>query len=782
MNVCVSRISLATAWPLLFIMLLGAVAPAAAQETGVIEGTVVDAATGDALPGANVELRSTDRGQAVDVDGQFRFEGLSEGTYRVRASFVGFTTSTEEVAVWAGETTELSLALRESSLDLPDLVVTDSRRARAAAEVYRPTSVVTGPELQRRLSSNVPETLNRVPGFSAQYNGPGATRPSIRGMSGDRVLMLEDGQRTGDLYQTASDHGVMVEPLTAERMEVIRGPAGLLYSAQALGGVVNVIRNDIPRELPSQITGTFSTQFESMNDGRAAGLMLTGPVGPLAVRAELSGRGAGNTQTPEGELPSTGLNSYNASLGASYVPSWGLIGASYRFYDNVYGVPGEFNGELIPGGHAGGVDIEATRHVGRFRAAYQEPLWLFDEIEFDANLTRYIHDEIELRRDNQPDFFGARFDQTSGEANLIARHQHDVQETRLEGAMGFTVAGRSLEASGTSPGTRSGDEWSLAAFIYEEFDFSPFRVQTALRYDHRDLTPATTNDINVRTDEGERIIKPVSARTFGGFSGSLAALYDLAPRWTAGISIARSFRNPAIEEMYSDGPHLADFSFDIGSPDLDAERGLGFDLFLRSRSNWLDLEVAGFYNRVDDYIFYNPTGLTVLVDRRGDFGRRTPVFEAVGEDAEFLGFEGRAQAEVLPNIVVDATASYVRATLREDGNPLPSIPPLNGALEVRYEGSQFFGMVGIDGAAAQNRVPRPIQQGDDTIRPEQPTDAYGLLSAEVGTRMNVRGTFHRLSVKASNLTNATWRDHQSRIKDVAPQPQRNISLTYRIEF
>ena len=754
----------------------------AAQNTGEVTGQVVEATSGEPLPGANVALRGTDRGQATDTEGRFSFAGLSPGTYTIRASFVSFASESREVSVVAGETTEVTLALSPTSLDLPDVVVTDSRRARAAAEVYRPTSVVTGPELQRRLASNVPETLNRVPGFSAQYNGPGATRPSIRGMSGDRVLMLEDGQRTGDLYQTASDHGVMVEPLTAERMEVIRGPAGLLYSAQALGGVVNVIRNDIPREQPSQITGTFSTQFESMNDGRAGGLMLTGPVGPLAVRAELSGRGAGNTQTPEGELPSTGINSYNASLGASYLPSWGLIGASYRFYDNVYGVPGEFNGQLIPGGHSGGVDIEAIRHVGRFRAAYQEPWWVFDEIEFDANLTRYIHDEIELRRDNQPDFFGARFDQTSAEANVIARHQHDVQDTRLEGAMGFTVAGRSLDASGISPGTRSGDEWSLAAFIYEEFDFSPFRVQAGLRYDYRDLTPETTNDINVRTDEGERIVKPVSARRFGGFSGSIAALYDLAPGWTAGASMARSFRNPAIEEMYSDGPHLADFSFDIGSPDLDAERGLGFDLFLRSRSNWLDLEVAGFYNRVDDFIFYNPTGLTVLVDRRGDFGRRTPVFEAVGKDVDFIGAEGRAQAEILPNIVVDATASFVRATRRDDGNPLPTIPPLNGALEVRYEGSQLFGMIGFDGAAAQNRVPRPIQQGDETIRPEQPTDAYGLLSAEVGTRIDVRGTFHRLSLKASNLTNATWRDHQSRIKDVAPQPGRNISLTYRIEF
>lgn len=764
---------------LLVLLAPGAVA---AQETGEVAGQVVDAASGEPLPGAHVALRDTDLGQATDTDGRFMFERLSPGTYTLRASFVSFAPRAWQVRVEAGETTTVTLALSATSLDLPDVVVTDSRRARAATEVYRPTSVVTGPELQRRLSSSVPATLNRVPGFSAQYNGPGATRPSIRGMGGDRVLMLEDGQRTGDLYQTTADHGVMVEPLTAERMEVIRGPAGLLYSAQALGGVVNVIRNDIPRESPAQLTGTFSSQLESMNDGRAVGLTVTGPAGPLTIRAEGSGRGAGNTQTPTGELPSTSLSSYNASLGASYLPSWGLLGASYRFHDQVYGVPGEFNGELIQGGHPGGVDIEATRHVGRFRAAYERPLWLFSTIELDANLTRYIHEEIELRREGQDDLLGTRFRQTSGEANLVARHQHDIHDLRTEGVVGFSYTGRSLGAGGLSPGTRSGDTWNLAAYGYEDLNLSPLRIQVGARVDVQRRTPRSRDDIRVRSSEGERITKRVTARSFAGFSGSIAALYDVAPAWTLGARMARSYRAPGLEELYSDGPHLADFSFDIGDPALAPETGLGMDLFVRADHGRVRSELTGFFNRVDGYIFTRNTGLTVLIDRTGDFGRVTPVFENTGRDADFWGAEGSTQVEVLPALVFDATASYVRASQRVSDNPLPRIPPLHGSAEIRYLGRRFFGSAGMDGAAAQRRVPDPVIVDGNERRPEQPTDAYATLYAELGLRLTARGTFHRLSLRGRNLTDATWRNHTSRIKDVAPQPGRNVVLTYRVEF
>lgn len=760
----------------------GATDSTGVDETGVIAGRVVEGPTGMPLPGATVRIRELDIGRATRDDGSFRFTDLRPQRYTLSVSFIGYAPQERTVRVTAGDTVSVVIDLMPSRLDLPDVVVTGTTRERGADDAYRPTAVVAGEELQRHLESSVPATLERVPGVAAQYNGPGATTLSIRGMGGDRVLMLEDGQRTGDLYASASDHGVMLESITAERMEVVRGPAGLLYGSNALGGVVNVIRGDVPRSRPDALTGTATFQAESVNDGAAAGGVVEAPLGPFAVRGEVSARGAGDTETPEGPLPSTGMEAFNGSLGASWVPGWGFVGAAYRGYVNTYGVPGEFNGDLILGGHPGGVDIETERHVARFRAAYQHRLFdFFDTVELDAHLTRYLHDEIEGQDAEGHTIFGARFDQTSGGVNLTAHHTHDGPDLRLEGAIGVSTQGRALRTSGASPGSRSADEQTISAFGYEEFGFGTLRLQVGARYDFRGVAPLNTAPIRVRTT-GRRIEKPVSSRTFGAFSGSLATLYDVADAWTLGASVARSFRNPSIEELYSDGPHLADFSFDIGSPDLDSEYGLGFDVFVRANRPQLSLELAGYVNRVDNYIYYRPTGETVLVDREGDLGRVTPVYEARGDDANFVGGEGRVQWEAHDGLVLDATASYTRATRRTADDPLPAIPPLNGTLDVRYSWGDFFGSLGVKAAAAQHRVPEPVERGGERVRPEQPTDGYGLLHASLGWRYMSRHLLHTLTLTGNNLTDAVWRDHLSRIKDVAPQPGRNVRLTYRVQF
>ncbi len=755
-------------------------------QTGELEVRVTDGDSGEPLGAVDIRLRGQNRGGITDAAGVLVLANIPVRSYTVSIERLGYLPAEEDVEIREGERTELMVALTRSPIHIGGLVVTGTGRERGMGEVYRPTTVMSGTELQRSLSSSVPATLQAVPGFSVQYNGPAAASPSIRGMSGDRVLMLEDGQRTGDLYSTGADHGVMVEPMSAQRMEVVRGPAGLMYGSNALGGVVNVVRNDVPRSLPSSFGGTLSTQFESVNDGASGGAVVTGPLGPLAYRLEATARQAGDVQTPAGPLEQTDLTVYNLAAGASWVPDWGFVGAAGRYYDNTYGVPGEFDGELIPGGHPGGVDIEARRTTGRFRAAYLRPVFgFFDSVELDGSVTNYLHDEIEGIVGGE-EVIGARFDQTSVDANLIARHDHDLHDhlgaiTRAEGAVGLTFLSRDLWAGGSSPGTRSADEWSIAAFGYEEFGLDPFRVQVGARYDHRSITPASTDSIRVRTQQ-RRITKPVTSRSFGAFSGSLSGLWDFSPDWTLGLSLARSFRNPAIEELYSDGPHLADFSFDIGSPDLDSEVGTGLDLFLRGTRADLSVELAAYYNRVDGYIYYTQTGETVRVIRDGVPPRITPVFEARGDDADFKGVEGRIQWELVPNLVLDGTASYTRAQRRADSDPLPFIPPFSGRIEARYEGDPFFGSLGMEFAADQNRVPRPIQIGEISENPQEPTDGYGLLNAGLGWRTTRGGLTHTVTLQAKNLTDREHKDHLSRMKEVAPQPGQNFQLTYRIHF
>jgi iron complex outermembrane recepter protein len=269
---------------------------------------------------------------------------------------------------------------------------------------------------------------------------------------------------------------------------------------------------------------------------------------------------------------------------------------------------------------------------------------------------------------------------------------------------------------------------------------------------------------------------PVRERTFGSFSGSLAALVDITPEWTTGINVARAFRRPAIEELFSDGPHLADFSYDIGNPALDPEVGLGVDVFVRGSMPRLAVEGSIFANRLSNFIYYQATG---ELDPRF---RRYPVFEARGDDALFVGAEGRAQWEAARNLVVDATVSGVRATRTATNDPLPDIPPVTASARVRYETQGWFAMAGWDAAAAQNRVPRGIALGGETVHPQQPTAGSGLLNAGFGLRWTAGDRLHSVTLRVDNVLDTEWRDHLSRIKDVAPQPGRNVQLLYRFSF
>ncbi len=745
--------------------------PDSAEVRGGIVGVLRDAETGSPVAAAEVRLLEMRRRELSRADGRFHFLDIRPGRYTLSVERIGYAPAERTVVVAAGETVEVSVELRPTALELTGVVATGARRERGSGDVYQPTSVVSDAELRRRLATTLAATIAHEPGIHQQYNGPAASQPVIRGMGGDRVVVLEDGHRTGDLYATASDHAVTVDPLTVERIEILRGPAALLYGSSALGGVINVIRQDVPRSLPAGPGGTASTQLESVNRGGTVGLSGWLPLGRLALRAEASGRQAGDTHTPLGVLESTAIRGHNVATGASMVTSWGFVGTSVREQRLDYGVPGEFGGRLIPGAHPGGVDIEATRRTARLEAGHLTGLGVFRGVELSASLTHYLHDEIEGRGLDDHPYLGARFDQLSGGVELSLRHEHDDHAFLRGGAMGVEYRGKDLRAHGSSPGTRSATEGGVGLFIYEELQVRPVRLKAGLRYDHAWVDPHHHDPILV----GDRAV-PVRSRTFGSVSGSVSALLDLTPSWSVGVSVARAFRRPAIEELFSDGPHLADFSYDIGNPELEPELGLGGDLFVRASYPGLELEASVFANSLSGYIHYQATG-----EKDPRFGRY-PVFEARGDDALFMGVEARAQWEAARNLVLDAALGGVRATRTASGDPLPDIPPLNLTTRVRYDAERWFGSLGLTGMAAQNRVPRPFPSPVDgeLVEPQRPTPAAALLDAGLGFRWSQGDRLHTVTLRVDNLLDTEWRDHLSRIKEVAPQPGRNIQLLYRL--
>lgn len=755
--------------------LLLALPPAAAQQpagsvrSAALRGMVVDAATQEPLSAAYVRVREIGRNELSHGDGSFHFGRLAPGTYTVVAERLGYAPSEQTVRLSAGDTLDVRLALAPSAIAVAGIVVTGTGRERGAQEVYRPTTVLSDAELRRQLGTTVAATLAQTPGISQRYNGPAAAQPVIRGLSGDRVLLLEDGQRTGDIASMSADHAVTIEPLTANRIEVVRGPAGLLYGSNALGGVINVIREEVPRTLPERISGMLSAQGESVNRGATAGATAVVPLRGFALRGELSGRAAGDTRTPLGPLPSTDLQGFNGGFGASRIFHDGFAGAALRHYAMRYGVPGEFQGDTIPGAHAGGVTIELQRTAVRVEGGTHSPVGPFHSIAVDANYVRFRQDEIEAGG-----IIGSQFGQLIGTGNVIARHSHQAGGFRIEGAIGTSVFGKDLNTAGAFSGSRPARQFAAAAYIYEELDLSPFRVEVGARYDWSRINPLTDDPILI----GSTPI-PVGSRDFGAFSGSVAGLLDAGSGWTMGVSLARAFRTPSIEDLFSEGPHLADFSYDVGNPALEPEFGLGTDLFVRLALPQFSGEASVFRNRIDNYIHYAPTG---ELDPRL---RRFPLYQARQADAQLYGAEGRLQWEVIRSLVVDGTASYVRGTRLDDDEPLPAMPPLNGGVRVRYDGPRFFASVGWEGAAAQNRVVPPLPPvlpGGEPVVRERPTPGYGLVNLGGGVRWASWDRLHTLTLQVANATDRVWYDHLSRTRAVAPQPGRNIQLLYRLTF
>lgn len=730
-------------------------APAGAREAvrqdGAIFGRILTEGTDEPVSAASVRLLELGRAELSHRDGTFHFGGLPAGTFTVAVQRLGFAPAQQTLTVGANDTAQVVVRISPSAINIPGVVVTGTGRARSASEAYRPTTVLDEAELRRQLSSSLAATLANQAGISQRYNGPAASQPVIRGLSGDRVLVLEDGERTGDLASSSADHAVAIEPLTAERIEVLRGPAGLLYGSNALGGVINVVREEVPRTIPEELSGTVSAQLESVNRGATAGGDLSGALGSFVWRGELSGRVAGDTHTPIGVLAGTDLAGYNTAAGVSYIRSRGFAGAAVRDYALEYGIPGSFQGELIPGGHEGGVVIDMRRTSVTAQAGLLSGVRPFSAVEWDGRYTRYEHQEIEPSGG-----VGTTFGQLTASSRLAAPHRHEAGGVLTEGQIGVSSLWQDLRSTGSS-GTVPARSLSLAAFIFEELSVGRFRLQVGGRYDWTRIDPE---------EAGPSQIGEVRRREFGALSGSAAALFLAVDGITLGASASRAFRTPSVTELFSNGPHLADYSFNVGNPDLEAEYGFGIDVFSRFAFDRLNGEVAFYRNWIQDYIYYAPTG------RKDPRLGRFPLYQASADDAVLQGAEGRVQWEAVPRLVLDATASYVHATQEGSDRPLPAIPPLHASAGARYDLQRFFVSAGWQGAARQDRV------GEF----ENPTPGYSLWRAGGGMRWSAFGDLHTLTAQLSNLTNEVWRDHLSRVKEVAPQPGRNLEILYRVSF
>jgi iron complex outermembrane receptor protein len=725
-------------------------AAAALGQTGSIAGRVVSA-EGNPTPDARVELLELRRQSPVDADGRFRFDAVPLGSYLLQATSPRFGEAVSRVVVAAGAEQPVTLTL-ERAVHREQVVVSASAEARRPEEVVQPVEVLSDQELQEQTSMTIGDTLSSQPGISATTFGPGASRPVIRGLGGDRIRMLENGIGVGDASSTSPDHAVSTEVLGADRIEVIRGPATLLYGSSAIGGVVNVIDDRIPDRIPTEpVTGMLELRGATNADERGGAASVTGGLGPMAWHVGGTKRKTDDYEIPgfarvdpepgdeKGVVKNTFVDSDSLTGGLSFVGDAGFLGASYSGFNSDYGNPAEEE-----------VHIEMKQRRLDARGEITQPFAFLRGLKARFGSTDYEHTEFEGAE------VGTVFKNESWEARLEAPQR---AIGAWEGAFGVQFGSRDFEAIGEEAFVPKTATDSFAVFAVEEFALTnAFRMQVGGRYENQDVSADFTDFPRP---------SPINDRSFNGLSGSLGFVWTVAPNTALALSVSRSIKLPNAEELFANGPHIATNAFEIGDPTLDKEKSWGGDLSFRQTAGRVTGSITIFANRFDGYIFEQLTD---------DVEDDLQVIRFTQRDAEFTGGELHTDIELLQahphHLSLELTADYVRAKLRDTGEPLPRIPPFRVGGAIRYQGEKLWGLVGVRRIAKQER----------TSEFETETDGFTLLEAAVGYRFFFGGVVNDIILRGTNLTDEEARNHVSFLKDVAPLPGRDVSLSYRLSF
>jgi iron complex outermembrane recepter protein len=737
-----------------FVVALVMTSQAAAQDGVPLKGRLLNSLNATPLGGATVQIDELRRQTMSAADGTFTFESVPPGTYHLSVLAQGFSTRRTEVHA-AANAPAIELQV---DFDLHfEEVVSVSGDARSQFETFQPTSVLSGQELSKQLEMSLGATLENQPGVAARSFGPAPARPVIRGLDGDRVLILQDGQRLGDLSSQSGDHGVSINPAAAQKIEVVRGPATLLYGANAIGGLVNVITDEIPTKPMMGVSGNLTFDLGSAaSEGGAAGDVHVGN-GTLALHLGGGGRRSGDVDTPEGDVVNSQSRNGFGNVGLSWTGTKSYFGGSYGYDDTKYGIP------VIEEGQ---VQLTPRRHAFSLRGGGQGLEGAFDSYRATLAIRRYKHDELE------GDQVGTAFTNNTEEIEVMGSHR---ALGRLKGSLGGWVLNRAFDATGAEALSPAVDQQGFATFLYEELTWPHVTFQFGGRVDHTNYEP-----------NGE------PSRSFTTGSGSLGLLVRPAAaddRLTIAFSAARAARSPALEELFYFGPHPGNFAFEVGNPDLNPEHALGFDVSLRWRTRHVTGEVTYFRNDVNDYLFRAPLTEEEFAARLGEFAARFPsrdiegpaggedeqafpIVEYIAADSVLQGIEAHSDVQVTPQIAIELGLDYVEGTLKVEDEPLPRIPPLRFRGGLRYQRNAFQAGGDVSIVAAQDRL----------FPTETKTDGYQLGRLYVSYSFGQGAVAHTLTARLENVTNELYRNHLSLIKDLVPEMGRNFRLLYNVKF
>jgi iron complex outermembrane recepter protein len=640
-------------------------------------------------------------------------------------------------------------------------------------DILAGTSAIAGAELAVQARGQIGDTLTQLPGVSATSFTPGASRPVLRGFQGGRVAVLTDGIGNIDASNTSADHAVTIESLTAERIEVLRGPAVLLFGGQAVGGAVNVIDKRIPRSVPDEavhVDGLFGYasanreysgsgsadvpvgekfvvhvdgSYRKGEDLRTGGFIVAPELRTQTLTLANTAQSSGDLDSAaelrsianaRGRIPGTFVKTWTAGVGAAFIDEGGNLGVSYNIFDSVYGIPGR------PGGESG-VSIDLKQYRFDLRGAVELGDGFLDTLKIRTGYANYRHQEI-------------------ADGALETLFLSKAIETRVElvqnakgswnGASGIQYLTRNFKAIGEEAFVPPTITDQLGIFTLQEIAFGPLSVEGSLRFDHSKLA---ANTLGI-------------ARSFNNISAALGLSYT-SGELKIGANISRTGRAPTVEELYSNGPHIATQAFEIGDVNLRSERSWNGEVYVRYDGTPVEFSATVYTNRFDDFIYENQTGAV-------EDG--LPVFQIEQRDARIWGAEIEASARLGTvsgfDIETNLVADFTRAKLVNGGGNLPRIPAL-----------RILGGLGLKGSNIDLRGEAEwTDRQSRTGALETQTAGYTLVNASATWRPWGKARNISLIASANNIFDVTARRAASFTKDFAPLAGRDFRLTARFSF
>jgi iron complex outermembrane receptor protein len=730
-----------------------------------LTGRVIDT-TGTALADVRVRVLELGRGTTTDAEGQFTLAQLPSGTYEVAFSRIGYAPVVRRVTV-ASEDVNLDVSMRPSAVELPEVQVTASPNATTALTSPQPTSVLAGDNLRVAQAPSLGETINGLAGVHSINEGPAIGKPVIRGLTSSRVLVLDNGQRI-ETQGWGDEHSPNIETADAERIEVIRGPASVLYGSDALGGVVNVVRRDLPDALDRApfAQGQVSAAYSTNNREPGGTTRLEGATGGLGFRTSLTGRTSDDFRTPLGPVFNTGNRAVAGDASLGYRGGWGSVRAdvSYRdekpqLHDDAVATPLQRIGDTRAG-------VSANLPIGASR------------LELITGFERNRRREFEAA-DADEVASGLLATSYKGDARF-----HHAPLGRVSGLVGIQTFFDDFTVSGADQHLiPSNKTRSVGIYAFEQLELSRWTLSFGGRYDYRHLAVAEDPAPPVGTGTAAQTL------TYNSVVGNFGALFHVSEPVALVLNVGRGFRAPQPIELFANGVHEGTIEYNVGNPALRNETSINTDLAVRVQSGRVNLELGGFANFINNYIYFRPTG--TFDSPSGGF--EDPCsdpdnfscfqkFQAVQGDARLTGVEFSAEYHPTTYLHLSGTADYTRGQNRSTDQPLPLVPAFRATYAVRFEGKgndvvlSPYVSVGGESNARQTRL------DPNDVAPA----GYTLANVGAGVALATGPRMVHVDVSLRNAFDKKYQSFLSRYKFAADplvlDPGRNLTVRVSTDF